>query len=108
MTPTVSARRRQAERRCVLADGRRPQSRGATPVGSARLEFMLTVIVVGVLAAFALDRIGDLQLFARQAEAATVKAQARSAGSSASQPGGTHGRSRPAIAVTGRGYGLCS
>jgi type II secretory pathway pseudopilin PulG len=38
---------------------------------------MLTVIVVSVLAALALDRVAELQAYAQEAEAATLAAQRR-------------------------------
>ena len=44
----------------------------------ARLEFALTVAVLGVIAALALDHIASLQVSARSAEHDTTAAQARS------------------------------
>jgi hypothetical protein len=43
-----------------------------------RLEFALTVVVVGVIAALALGRIAELQVSAGDARAQTTSAQARS------------------------------
>ena len=43
-----------------------------------RLEFALTVVVVGVIAALALERIAELQLSANGARMQTVAAQERS------------------------------
>jgi hypothetical protein len=44
----------------------------------ARLEFALTVVALGVIAALALDHIAQLQVSARSAEHDTTAAQARS------------------------------
>jgi len=44
-----------------------------------KIEFALTVIVIGVIAAFALERIAQLQTAAQQVRAETAAAQARSA-----------------------------
>lgn len=50
----------------------------AAAAGFARLEFALTVIVAGVIAAFALERIEQLQGSARSARVDTLAAQSRS------------------------------
>jgi len=49
----------------------------ACAFGAARLEFALTLVLVSLLAALALQRIAELQRFARHAEARTAAAQAR-------------------------------
>ena len=46
--------------------------------GTARLEFAVTVAVLGVIAALALDHIAQLQTSAHAARLATLAAQARS------------------------------
>jgi hypothetical protein len=55
----------------------RPSARTAHR-GTARLEFVLTVIVFGVLATIVLDRIAVLQAFAAEVVGATGTAQGRS------------------------------
>ena len=70
---------------CPLPDSRKPTT-CPTPflrstraaAGFARLEFALTVIVVGVIVAFALERIAQLQGSAQSARAETLAAQSRS------------------------------
>ena len=53
----------------------KPTRAGAT--GTARLEFALTVIVLGVIGALALDRIAQVKLQAAQAQVQTTAAQQR-------------------------------
>ena len=56
-----------------------PRSSPHAAAGIARLEFALTVVVLGVMAAFALDRIAQLQGSAQGARLETTAAISRSA-----------------------------
>ena len=55
----------------------RPQSKPGTCSGGGHLEFVVAVIVVGVLLAVFLSGVTDVQDLAQDAQAATASSQAR-------------------------------
>lgn len=74
----------------------------AGAAGTARLEFALTVIVLGVIGAFALDRIAQLKVLADQARVQTVAAQQRSQAALREASCTISARSIPSVTVAPR------